>query len=90
MAQYPKVSLEEMLARNPEVILDMGDMTMTVDVTEEHKRSVVRLWERYPAIDAVRNHRVYAVASDIFVVPGPRVVEAAREIARRAHPEAGL
>ena len=65
-------------------------MTMTENVTEEHKQSVVRLWERYPVISAVRNHRVYAIASDIFVVPGPRVVDAAREIARLAHPEARL
>jgi len=90
VTQYPKISLEEILARNPEVIMDMGDMTMTDDVTEEHKRGVVALWERYPVIQAVRERRVYAVASDIFVVPGPRVVEAALEIARTAHPEAGL
>ncbi|MCX6621355.1 MAG: helical backbone metal receptor [Acidobacteria bacterium] len=89
-AQYPKVSLEEMLARNPEVILDMGDMTMTDNVTEAHKQNVVRLWQRYPVISAVKSHRVYAVASDVFVVPGPRVVDAALEIARLAHPEAGL
>lgn len=90
VAQYPKVSIEEMLARDPEVILDMGDMTMTDQVSEEHKRSVVRLWERYPMISAVRERRVFAVASDIFVVPGPRVAEAAWMIARLAHPEAHL
>jgi len=42
----------------------------------------------YPRI-AVEERRVYAVASDIFVVPGPRIVEAAREFARMLGPEAG-
>ncbi len=86
VAPYPKVGIEEILARNPEVIIDMGDMTDTAGVTTERKRAVVALWNRYPSLRAVRNHRVYAVASDIFVVPGPRMVDAAREFARMLHP----
>lgn len=85
---YPKVSLEEMLARDPEVIVDMGEMADTVGVTEDQKRAVVALWSRYPALSAVRAGRVYAVSDDIFVVPGPRVVQAARAFARFLHPEA--
>lgn len=87
---YPKVSLEEVLARDPEVIVDMGEMARTTGVTEADKQRVVRLWERYPSLTAVRTRRVFAVASDIFVVPGPRMVEAARQFARMLHPEAGL
>lgn len=88
-AAYGRISLEELLVRNPEVIVNMGEMSETVGVTDAQKRAVVALWNRYPALDAVRQHRVYAVASDIFVVPGPRVVEAARAMARMFHPEAG-
>ncbi len=90
VAAYGKIPLEELLARNPEVIVDMGEMSETVGVTDAQKRAVVQLWNRYPALAAVRDHRVYAVASDIFVVPGPRVVDAARALARMFHPEAGL
>jgi iron complex transport system substrate-binding protein len=90
IAQYPKVTLEEVLARNPEVIVDMGEMAQTVGVTEQDKRAVVELWGRFPALAAVKQHRVFAVASNVFVVPGPRVVKAAREFARMFHPEAGL
>jgi iron complex transport system substrate-binding protein len=90
IAPYPKVTLEELLARNPEVIVDMGEMAQTVGVTQRDKRAVVALWTRFPALAAVKRGRVFAVASDIFVVPGPRVVEAAREFARMFHPEAGL
>lgn len=86
-AAYPKISPEEILARDPEVIVDMGDMADTTGVTEQHKRSVVALWDRFSSLQAVRNEDVHAVASDIFVVPGPRVADLAREFARMLHPE---
>jgi iron complex transport system substrate-binding protein len=86
LAGYPEVSLEEVMARNPEVIVDMGDMSDTVGVTEEHKRNVIALWNRVPNLAAVKQHRVFAVASDIFVVPGPRVIDAAKAFAEMLHP----
>ena len=87
VASYPSVSLEAILSRNPQAIVDMGDMSGTVGVTEAHKQAVVALWGRFPAIGAVRDKRVHAVASDIFVVPGPRVVEAAQAFLAMLHPE---
>jgi len=84
---YPKISLEALLGMNPDVLVDMGDMADTVNVTEEHKREVISLWERHPALKAVAGKRVYAVASDIFVVPGPRIVDAAAAFERMLHPE---
>lgn len=88
IAAYPKISLEELLARNPDVIVDMGDMAQTENVTPAQRQAVVRLWSRYPALKAVREHRVFAVADDYFMVPGPRMVEAARAFARMLAPEA--
>jgi iron complex transport system substrate-binding protein len=81
---YAKIGLEEILARNPDVIIDMGEMAQT----DLQKQAVAALWRRYPTLKAVRNNQVFAVASDIFVVPGPRVTEAAGELARMLHPEA--
>jgi iron complex transport system substrate-binding protein len=86
-AAYSKVSLEEILARDPDVIIDMGEMAQTAGATGRQKRAVAALWKRYPSLRAVRNNRVFAVASDIFVVPGPRVTLAAGEIAAMLHPE---
>jgi iron complex transport system substrate-binding protein len=87
-APYPQVSLEEVLARNPDVIVDMGDMADTVGVSETQKRAVAALWERMSTLAAVRQKRVHAVASDIYVVPGPRVVDAAKAFFEILHPEA--
>ncbi len=78
---YPRISMEAVLRLAPDVIVDMGDMAVTTGVTEEHKRSVVKLWESQQAIRAVTKKKVFAVAADIFVVPGPRVVEAAEAFA---------
>ncbi len=85
---YSKVPLEEVLARDPEVVVDMGEMAQTEGVTEVQKRAVVALWSRYPQLAAVRQRRVFAVVSAIFVVPGPRVTQAARALAAMIHPEA--
>ncbi len=75
---YPKLSLESMIRLQPDVIIDMGDMAETVGVSQEHKRAVEALWKSRSDLKA----RVHAVASDIFVVPGPRMVDAAHELQR--------
>jgi iron complex transport system substrate-binding protein len=90
VASYPKVTMEEIMARDPDVIVDMGDMSNTGGVTGAQKRKVVALWDRFGVLRAVRTKRVFAVADDYYVVPGPRMVEAVRSFARMLHPEAGL
>jgi ABC-type hemin transport system substrate-binding protein len=80
-AAYPKISLETVVRLQPDVIIDMGDMAQTEGVTEQHKRSVEQLWKARADIRS----RVHAVASDIFVVPGPRMVDAARAFEQLLH-----
>lgn len=88
IAPYPGVSLESVLGRNPEVIVDLGDMSDPEAITEEHKREIAALWRREPSITAVKENRVVAAASAIYLTPGPRVVEAARALLEIFHPEA--
>lgn len=83
MLPYPKISLETVVRLHPDVIIDMGEMADTTGVTAERRKAVERLWSGRPEIRS----RVYAVASDIYVVPGPRMVDAARAIAHMLHPE---
>ncbi len=79
---YPRISVEAVLRIDPDVIVDMGDMAETVGVTEMHKQDVVKLWQEQAGLKAVTSGRVHAVAADIFVVPGPRVAEAAEAFAK--------
>jgi iron complex transport system substrate-binding protein len=74
---YPKISVEGVLRLNPDVIVDMGDMTFTQGVSPAHTAAVVRLWNTIPGLRAAQRQKIFAVASDIYVVPGPRVVDAA-------------
>lgn len=83
---YPKVSLEEVLARNPEVIIDMGQMAETANASEQ-MAAVVAAWREIGSLRAARDGRVFVVPSDVFVVAGPRVVEAADQLARMLHPD---
>ena len=85
---YPKISLEGVLAMNPDVIIDMGDMADTARASREHQREVTELWGSRPSLKAVKARRLYAVASEIFVVPGPRMVETAEAFEKMIHPEA--
>ena len=78
---YPKVTLEGVIRLKPGVIIDMGEMADTQGVTDAQKQAVTRLWKSRPDLPS----RVHAVASDIFVVPGPRMVDAARELVRLIH-----
>jgi iron complex transport system substrate-binding protein len=86
-AAYPKVTLEEVLARDPDVILDRADMGDQSAATEAQKRAVINLWRAYPMLKAVKRDRVVFGISDIFFVPGPRIVDAAQAFARMLHPE---
>ncbi len=87
VAHYPRIPREEVYARGPEVIIDMGDMGDTDEVTERQRREVVELWNEMPLLPAVKTGRVYGVADDIFVVPGPRVVRTAEQFFAMIHPE---
>ena len=82
---YPKISIEGVMRLAPDVIVDMGDMAVTTGVTEAHIQSVVKLWKAKQGIDAAKNKKVIAVAAEIFVVPGPRVAEAAEAFAKMLH-----
>jgi iron complex transport system substrate-binding protein len=81
-----QVTTEMVLARRPDVIIELhyGDAAKTADFQKQ-----LHAWDAVPAVPAVRNHRVHVLVGDEFVVPGPRVVEATRKLARTLHPEAG-
>lgn len=85
---YPKIPHEELLSRDPDVILDIGDFAHAEGSSRERREQILALWQKYPKLKAVRTGRVYPLASDIFVVPGPRMLEAVKEFRRLLHPEA--
>jgi iron complex transport system substrate-binding protein len=81
------VSSEMLLGRAPDVVLDLH-----YGVSEPPDRARARqdaaVWQAVPSVPAVRNKRVIPLYGDHFVVPGPRIADAAEAMARMLHPEA--
>ena len=56
-------------------------------MTPDNQAAEVAVWNRLPAIPAVRNGRVHLLLGNQFVVPGPRMAEATAAIAQALHPD---
>jgi iron complex transport system substrate-binding protein len=78
---YPKLSLEEILARDPEVIIEVVGMAYAGGAFEEKAAEARALWGAYPGLTAVRRDAVVPVLDDALFQPGPRVVDQARQLA---------
>lgn len=78
---YPRVSLEAVLRRDPEVVLapDFHGTLVTAGSLAARPG-----WE---AVGAVRDGRVHTVDGDLVSRPGPRLVEALEIFARLLHPD---
>jgi ABC-type Fe3+-hydroxamate transport system substrate-binding protein len=64
----------------------MGEMGDASAVSQSLKESTINLWKRAASLSAVRRGQVVPIGSDIFVIPGPRIVLAADELFRMFHP----
>jgi iron complex transport system substrate-binding protein len=85
---YAKISPEEILARNPQVIIDASHGADSPDMSDAERRAQIALWQRYSTVAAVKSGRIFPEASEVFLVPGPRVVNLVGELVRLLHPEA--
>lgn len=83
--QSIQASAEMILSARPDVIIELryGDSVKAAALPRE-----LEVWNSLTSVPAVKNHRVYGLIGDEFVVPGPRVVDAVRRLARTLHPEA--
>jgi iron complex transport system substrate-binding protein len=80
MGDYPQLSEEIILERNPEVIIlpSYGQDGLVESVRERPG------WD---SVEAVQNERIYEIDGDIVSRPGPRVVDALEELAELLYPE---
>ena len=73
-----RVSTEAIIAAAPEVIVDLRYGQALAPGELERERAV---WNALASLPAVREGRVRVLAGDRFVIPGPRIVDAAEDIA---------
>ncbi len=77
---YPKVSLEEVLRRDPEVLL------FPVGTSEGIPEAEQQRWRKWTTLSAVAHNRLHQVKAELVNRPGPRVVEGVEAVARALHP----
>jgi iron complex transport system substrate-binding protein len=72
---YPQPSLEEIISRNPEIIIEtrIGE-----NLSDRDSKPIAEEWKTLGDIDAVKNGRVYIWTDYFLTVPGPRIGSIAR------------
>ena len=81
-----QATTEQILARRPDVILEIRAKESAFSYGDRHPE--IGAWNALPSVPAVRNGRVLFLVDDRLVIPGPRIAEGVRLIARALHPEA--
>jgi iron complex transport system substrate-binding protein len=82
LVTYPRISLEEVIRRKPEVIL-VSSMER-----EGRFQKARQDWLQWTSIPAVQKGRVHLIDSDLIDRPSPRVVDGLEIMAKLLHPEA--
>jgi iron complex transport system substrate-binding protein len=79
--RYAKVPVEEVTARQPDVILD------AVHISDPNtSERVLADWQALREVPAVRTGRVFLLSQRAFVTPGPRLGQALRELTAMLQP----
>ena len=81
---YPEVSPEAILAKQPEVIIELMPEVL---VTDELAAQMRGQWRRLGTIPANANERLYFLTDDNSVIPSPRYAEFVEKVSRLLHPE---
>ncbi len=77
---YPQVSLEQIVAANPSMII-LGDSMWGVTPESVLARAG---WE---GLEAVKNNQIFAFDDNLVSRPGPRLVDGLEQLAKLLHPE---
>jgi iron complex transport system substrate-binding protein len=83
--KYPQLSAEGVIQLDPQVIVDL---VSELDPEGPSPAMIARQWDVLHPVEAVRTDRVYVVAGQHALRPGPRYVQFLEELARLLHPEA--
>ncbi len=73
---YPQISVEEIVARKPDAILELRADPQT----PEQAAALVRDWQPLSEVPAVRNNAVEVIAGTEVLIPGPRLPQFYKEM----------
>ncbi|OUS11388.1 hypothetical protein A9Q89_09085 [Gammaproteobacteria bacterium 53_120_T64] len=75
----PKLSVESVIAANPQVIIASGE--------EHQRRAWLKDWQTWPMLDAVKSQRLYFVPASLLQRHSPRILEGAELLCRQLQAE---
>jgi iron complex transport system substrate-binding protein len=75
-SRYPRLDVEAVAGARPELILQAR-----MDLANDAPHTEEAFWKRWPSIPAVAHGRVVVLPDDLTLRPGPRVADAAEELA---------
>ena len=78
-----QVSTEMILARRPDVIIELNAASRLNDAD---LKTVLDPWSTLSSVPAVRNKRVVILTGPGLTVPGPRVIDGIEKMAKALHP----
>ena len=78
---FPSVSVESIIAGNPQVIILTEEPAYGGDPQQVYARP------GWTGTAAIKSHSVYTINPDIVSRPGPRLVDALEQIAKMLHPD---
>jgi iron complex transport system substrate-binding protein len=82
---YPELSVEGLLAIDPDAIIEV---TAELEARGVDARTVRAEWASLQTLRAVRSGAVHVFDQEWMVIPGPRVARIVESFARALHPEA--
>jgi iron complex transport system substrate-binding protein len=83
-APYPRLTMEEVLTQNPDILLFPIGEYEGIPQAEQDR------WKRWDSLRAVQEGKLFQVQSDLLNRPGPRVIEGLRHLVALLHPDVPL
>ncbi|HBP86554.1 MAG TPA: cobalamin-binding protein [Nitrospiraceae bacterium] len=80
-APYPRLTMEEVLRQNPDILLFPSGRQEGIPQSEQDS------WKRWTMLSAVQHGKLFQVDSDLLNRPGPRIIEGLKQLVKILHPE---
>ncbi len=78
---YPRLTMEEVLTQNPDILL------FPIGEFEGIPQSEQDRWKRWDSLRAVQEGKLFQIQSDVLNRPGPRVIKGLRQLVTLLHPD---
>jgi iron complex transport system substrate-binding protein len=72
---YPSVSIESVVAMNPDVIFELSAHNEGIK-----KERIFKQWNTFPFISAVKTRKIEIIREQVWLIPGPRVIQIAEKM----------